>query len=83
MINLDDIVVYLFFPRSVDDVEILMNTTLDFVYEPGMIDVCARIGALPRGGLETSLDVTLSTVDGAKAGLYMVNYISRVFYDTL
>ena len=35
----------------------------------GMIDVCAEIAALPMGGLETDLVVTLSTADGAKAGL--------------
>jgi len=35
----------------------------------GTIDVCAEIAALPAGGLQTDLVVTLSTMDGAKAGL--------------
>jgi len=35
----------------------------------GTIGVCAEIAALPMGGLETDLVVTLSTTDGAKAGL--------------
>jgi len=35
----------------------------------GTIGVCAEIAALPGGGLETDLVVTLSTVDGTKAGL--------------
>jgi len=35
----------------------------------GTIDVCAEIVALPGSGLETDLVVTLSTTDGAKAGL--------------
>jgi len=37
--------------------------------ETGMIGVCAEIAALPAGGLETDLVVTLSTIDGTKAGL--------------
>ena len=35
----------------------------------GTIDVCAQIILLPRGGLGTDLVVTLSTMDGTKAGL--------------
>ena len=35
----------------------------------GMIGVCAEIAAVPGGGLETDLVVTLSTMDGTKAGL--------------
>ena len=35
----------------------------------GMIDVCAEIAALPMSGLGTDLVVTLSTMDGTKAGL--------------
>ena len=35
----------------------------------GTISVCAEIAALPAGGLETDLVVTLSTMDGTKAGL--------------
>jgi len=35
----------------------------------GTIDVCAEIAALPMGGLETDLVVTLSTMDSTKAGL--------------
>jgi len=35
----------------------------------GTIDVCAEILALPMGGLGTDLVVTLSTMDGTKAGL--------------
>jgi len=43
---------------------------MDSVAEDGgMIDVCAEIAALPTGGLETALVVTLSTMDGTKAGL--------------
>ena len=35
----------------------------------GTIDICAEIATLPMGGLETDLVVTLSTMDGTKAGL--------------
>jgi len=35
----------------------------------GTIDICAEIAALPTAGLETDLVVTLSTMDGTKAGL--------------
>jgi len=35
----------------------------------GTIAVCAEIASLPAGGLQTDLVVTLSTMDGAKAGL--------------
>jgi len=35
----------------------------------GTIDVCAEIAALPVGGLETDLVVTLTAIDGTKAGL--------------
>ena len=35
----------------------------------GTIDVCAEIASLPAGGLETDLVVTLSAIDGTKAGL--------------
>ena len=34
-----------------------------------MIDVCAEIAALPGGGLQTNLVVTLSTMNGTKAGM--------------
>lgn len=46
-----------------------MHIPMDSVNESEAFDVCARIGALPRGGLETDLDVALSTLDDAKAGL--------------
>ena len=35
----------------------------------GTIDICVEIAALPMGGLETDLVVTLSTINGTKAGL--------------
>jgi len=35
----------------------------------GTIGVCAEIAALPAGGLETDLVVTLSTTNGTKAGM--------------
>ena len=35
----------------------------------GTISVCAEIAALPGGGLATDLVVTLSTMNGTKAGL--------------
>jgi len=48
-----------------------MRVAMDSVAESGIeIDVCAEIEALPAGGLQTDLVVTLSTVDGAKAGLH-------------
>jgi len=47
-----------------------MEVASDSVGEDGgTIDVCAEIAALPTGGLETDLVVTLSTMDGTKAGL--------------
>ena len=47
-----------------------MATAMDSVNEAGMaINVCAQIRDLPAGGLGTDLVVTLSTVDGTKAGL--------------
>ena len=49
-----------------------MSMTMDTVAEDvgtGTIDVCAEIAALPGGGLETDLVVTLSTMDGTKAGM--------------
>ena len=55
---------------SVDNVTIQMRVAMDSVAEAGIeIDVCAEIEALPAGGLQTDLVVTLSTMDGAKAGL--------------
>jgi len=50
-----------------------MEVAMDSVGEDGgTINVCAEIAALPTGGLETDLVVTLSTMDGTKAGLQIL-----------
>ena len=36
----------------------------------GTTMVCVEIGALPTGGLECDIEVTLSATDGAKAGMF-------------
>ena len=47
-----------------------MDVATDSVAETGgTIDICAEIAALPGGGLGTDLVVTLSAIDGTKAGL--------------
>ena len=48
------------FEQAMYDVQEGVETTM----------VCAEIGALPMGGLECDIEVTLSAMDGAKAGMF-------------
>ena len=50
-----------------------MDVATNSVNEAGpTINVCAEILALPTGGLATEVVVTLSTMDGTKAGLQLM-----------
>ena len=42
----------------------------DVQEDVGTTMVCAEISLLPMGGLECDIEVTLSTMDGAKAGMF-------------
>ena len=42
----------------------------DVQEDVGTTMVCAEIALLPMGGLECNIEVTLSAMDGAKAGMF-------------
>ena len=43
----------------------------DVQEDVGTTMVCAEIALLPMGGLECDIEVTLSAMDGTKAGIYV------------
>ena len=60
---------FLLFEFTVGGVTVQMEETAMSVNEGVAVNVCAEIAALPIGGLQTDLIVTLSTTNGSKAGL--------------
>lgn len=58
-----------------------MLVVMDSVVESSSeFDICAEIAVLPAGALHIDLVVTLSTINGPKAGLQWWYYSSSEYY---
>ena len=50
----------------------------DVQEDVGTTTVCAEVAALPMGGLECDIEITLSTMDGVKASMFRRLYFCCV-----